>query len=124
MIELVAALTVCLEACAAIYRAISAGLERNLSVLAAAVTDYIVHLTLATICAAIGLTTSCTACGATAGLILEALVSIELLLRSGKNEFCVALTAYQSLVFEHGKYPPKCMCPYDVFPCCRVHSHR
>ena len=102
---LVAALTLCLEAGAAVNRTITAGLERNLGVLATAIADYIVHLTLATIVAAVLGATGCAACGATAGLILEALISIELLLGSGENEFCVALTANQSLVFEHGKIP-------------------
>ena len=123
MLILVAALTLRLEACAAVNRTVTAGLERHLSGLAAAIADHIVHLALATVGATIGLTAGCTASRATAGLILEALVSIELLLGSGENEFCAALTAYQSLVFEHGKYPPKCICPSDVFPFSRVHSH-
>ena len=100
--RLIAALALCLEAGAAVNRTITAGLERNLGVLAAAVANHIIHLTLATVGAAICLTTGSTACRATAGLVLETLVSIELLLGSGENEFCAALTANQSLVFEHG----------------------
>lgn len=113
-LSLITALTLRLEACTAIYRAISTGLERNLSGLSATIADHVIHLTLATIGATILLTTRRTASGATTGLILETLVSIELLLGSGENKFCAALTANQSLVLEHEKYPPNCMCPYDV----------
>ena len=55
---------------------------------------------------ATGGTTGGTAGGAAARLVLEALVGIELLLRSGENEFLAALTANQSLVFKHGYNPP------------------
>lgn len=103
--RLIAALTIGLEAGAAIDRTVSAGLERNLSGLAAAIADHIIHLALATIGATIRLTTSRAASGAAAGLILEALVSIKLLFRRGEHEFCAALTANQSLVFEHGYIP-------------------
>ncbi len=114
MISLIAALTVRIEALTAEYGTISAGLERNLSGTAAAIADHVIHLTLATVVVlAIGLTTGCTASRATAGLVLEALVSIELLLGSGEYELVAALTAYQSLVFEHGYNPPNHMSPFD-----------
>ena len=117
-----AALTLLLEAGTAVDRTIAAGLERNLSGLAAAIADHVKHLTLATGSAATILrATGCAAGRATTGLILEALVSIELLLGSGENELGAALTASQSLVLEHGIYPPKCVCPYDGL-CCRVLS--
>ena len=103
------ALTLRFEASTAIDRTISAGLERNLSGLAAAIANHVIHLTFATGSATILGTASRTARGATTGLILEALVGIELLLRSGENEFGAALTASQGLVFEHGIYPPNCV---------------
>ena len=111
LLILVAALTLRLKACAAVNRTVTAGLEGNLSGLATTIADNVIHLTLATVGATILLATSCTACRATAGLILEALVSVELLLGSGEHELIAALTAYQSLVFEHGKNPPNCMVP-------------
>ena len=46
------------------------------------------------------------ACLAAYGLILEALLSIELLFACGENEFGAAILAYQSLVFEHLVYNP------------------
>ena len=121
--RLEAALTLLLEASTAVNRTITAGLERNLSVLTAAIADHVEHLTLATGSAAVLCTASCAARGATAGLILEALISVELLLRSGENELGAALTASQSLVFEHGIYPPKyvahTMIAFDAESCHR-----
>ena len=95
-----------LEALAAEYGAIASGLEGHLSGLAAAITNHVVHRTIGTAGGAILLTAGGAARGATAGLILEALVGVELLLRSGENEFLAALTANQSLVFKHGYNPP------------------
>ena len=103
------------EAGAAIDRTVSAGLERNLGGLSATVADHIVHLALSTSTAVVR-AASRTASGAATGLILEALVGIELLLRSGENKFRAALTANQGLVFKHGKNPPKCVCPNDDLP--------
>jgi hypothetical protein len=111
LVILVTALPLGLEARAAVHGTISAGLEGNLSGLAAAIADHVKHLTLAATIAAVLGTTRSTARGATTGLILEALISIELLLGSGEHELSAALTAYQSLVFEHGKNPPNCMVP-------------
>ena len=92
------ALTLRIKAGTAVDRAVSAGLERNLRGLAAAVANHFIHLTLAAI-AAVGLTTGCATCRATARLVLEALIGIELLFRSGENELRAALTANQRLVF-------------------------
>ena len=108
-----AILTLRVEAGAAIDRTVSAGLERNLGGLSATVADHIVHLALSASTAVVRAAGG-TASGAATGLILEALVGIELLFRSGENKFRAALTAYQSLVFEHGINPPNCMCPCDV----------
>ena len=91
--ELITALTVGFEALTAVDRTVTAGLERNLGGLAAAVADHIIHLTLAATVVAVLGTTRGAAGGAAAGLVLEALVSIELLLRSGENELGAALTA-------------------------------
>ena len=102
---LIAAGLLSLEASAAIYRTISAGLEGNLSGLTAAVADHIIHLTIAGAGSAVLGATLRAAGGAAAGLVLETLVSIELLLGSGEYEFVAALTAGQSLVFEHGNIP-------------------
>ena len=99
-----AGLALLLVALTAIYRTVAARLERNLGGTAATVAPHVVHGTvaavLAILLAAIG-----TAGRATAGLILEALVGIELLFRSGKNKFRAALTANQRLVFKHEKKP-------------------
>ena len=108
-LQLEPALALGLEAGAAVDRAVTAGLERNLGRLAAAVADHVIHLTLATVGAAVGSAARRTASRATAGLVLEALVSIELLLRSGEHEFRAALAANHSLVFEPG-YIPSSMC--------------
>ena len=107
-------LTIRLKAGAAVDRTVSAGLERHLSGLAATIADHVKHLTLATVGTAVGSATRGAAGGAAAGLILEALVSIELLLRSGEHEFVATIAAYQGLVFEHGKYPPN-LCAHTMF---------
>ena len=90
-----------LEALAAEYGAIASGLEGHLSGLAAAITNHVVHRTIGTAGGAILLTAGGAARGATAGLILEALVGVELLLAGGEDEFVAALTALEGLVFEH-----------------------
>ena len=56
------------------------------------------------------------ASGAAAGLVLEALLGVELLLRSGEYELLAALAASKSLVFKHGKKPPKYSMPYRCLP--------
>ena len=94
-----------LEAGAAVHRAISAGLEGNLGGLAALGANHVIHRAIAAVEAAVGSLALVAAGLATAGLILEALIGVELLLRSGENELIAALTAYQGLVFEHGYKP-------------------
>ena len=101
-------------AIAAVYRTISAGLERNLGGLSAAIADHIVHNALSIAVLAIGSTAGSTASRAAAGLILEALVSIELLFGSGENELVAALTAGQSLVLIHGIIPSSNVAPFLV----------
>ena len=102
-LELVA---VGLEAGAAVDRTIALGLEGHLSGGAAAVADHFEVLALAAAVGVLGATGS-TALVATGGIVLEALVSKELLLRGGEYEFLAAVTAYESLVFKHGWVPPK-----------------
>ena len=103
MLQLIAGLTVRFEAVTAVYGTIAAGLEGNLGVAAATIADNVKHLTLGAVNVLIVLlTASRAASGATAGLILEALVGEELLLGSGEHELIAASTAYQSLVFVHG----------------------
>ena len=92
------------EASAAVHRTIALGLEGHLSGGAAAVADHFEVLTLAAV-GVLGATGS-TALVATGGIVLEALVSEELLLRGGEHEFLAAITAYESLVFKHGWVPP------------------
>jgi hypothetical protein len=98
-----------LEAIAAVHGAISTGLEGHLGGAAAAIADHFVHLTGA-IVAAVGVTASGAASGATAGLVLEALLGKESLLRSGKHKFGAAVTALEGLVLIHGGIPPKNCC--------------
>ena len=101
--ELITALTVGFEALTAVDRTVSAGLEGNLSGTAAAIADHVIHLTLAAVAVAtVLLTAGGTAGRAAAGLILEALVGVELLLGSGEHELVATLAANQSLVFVHG----------------------
>ena len=103
MLQLIAGLTVRFEAVTAVYGTIAAGLEGNLGVAAATNAHNVKHLTLGAVYVLIVLlTASRAASGATAGLILEALVGEELLLGSGEHELIAASTAYQSLVFVHG----------------------
>jgi hypothetical protein len=90
-----------LEAFAAVDRTITARLDRHLGGTATAIAHHIVHRTIAATGAAVGLTTIGSASGATARLVLEAFVSVELLLRSGENELRAALTASQGFVLEH-----------------------
>lgn len=94
-------LTLSFEALTAIHGTISAGLERNLGLAAASVTDHGVHLAGST-AVAILRTTGSAAGGAAAGLILEALLREKFLFAGRENEFVAALTAGQGLVFVHG----------------------
>ena len=104
-------LTLCFEAVTAVHRAVSAGLEGNLGFAAAAIADHGEHGPGSIAVAVLGLA-GVTACLAAAGLILEALFSVEFLFAGGEDEFVSAVTASQSLVFVHGSNPPK----YVVYP--------
>ena len=104
-------LTLCFEAVTAVYRPISAGLERNLGFASAAVADHGEHLPGSTAVAVLGLA-GVTAGLAPTGLVLEALLGVEFLFTGREDKFVSAVTAGQSLVFVHGSYPPK----YVVYP--------
>ena len=94
-------LALCFEALTAVHGTISAGLERNLGLAAAAVADHGIHLAGSTAVAVLG--TARSAAGrAAAGLILEALLSEEFLFIRRENEFVAAFTAGQGFVFVHG----------------------
>ena len=108
MLQLIAILTNLVVALRAVNRTITAGLEGNLGGTAALCAGYVEHLALATgLSVVIVVAASCTASGATAGLVLEALIGVELLLRCAENELSTALAAYKYLVFKHGEKPPK-----------------
>ena len=94
-------LTLSFKALTAIHGTISAGLERNLGLAAASVTDHGVHLAGST-AVAILRTTGSAAGGAAAGLILEALLREKFLFAGRENKFVAALTAGQGLVLVHG----------------------
>ena len=85
------------EALAAIDRTVGLGLKGNLGLAAAgsANSGEVLAGTAGSVLASI------TAGLATLGLVLEASLSIELLLTSGKGELCAALFADQNLVFVH-----------------------
>ena len=99
---LILALTLTVEAVAAIHRTVAPRLERNLRRCPAAIADHFVHLALSAT-AATARTALRTAARTTARLVLETLLSVKLLLRSGKYEFCATLTARQGFVFVHWK---------------------
>ena len=100
-----------LEAGAAVNRTIALGLEGYLGGGTAAVADYFEVLTLGT-SGILAVTASSAALVAAGGIVLEALVSEELLLRSAEHEFLAAITAHKSLVFKHGWFPPfSLFCP-------------
>ena len=96
-------LTVLVEAIAAVYGTIAMGLERNLGGAAAAIADHFIHGAIGRTVgiAAVG-TTGSAAGGAAAGLILEALLGVELLLACGEDELSAAVFANQRLVLIHG----------------------
>ena len=80
---------------------ISTGLERNLGLAAAAVTDHCEHLAGSTTVSVLS-TAGSTAGRAAAGLILETLLREEFLFAGRENEFVAAITAGQGLVLVHG----------------------
>jgi enamine deaminase RidA (YjgF/YER057c/UK114 family) len=77
------------EALAAVYRTVGLGLEGNLGLAAATGAGSGEELTGTTS----GVLASVTASLAALGLVLEAALSVELLLTSGENEFVAALFA-------------------------------
>ena len=94
-IELV--VLVVLEASAAVDGAVVPRLERDLGGCAAVCANCIVHFALG----APGVLPVGTARFAAYGLILEALLRVELLLAGCEHEFRSTILAYQCLVFEH-----------------------
>jgi hypothetical protein len=94
-------LALSVEALTAVNGTISAGLEGNLGLAAAAVADHGEHLAGGTAVAVLGPTGSA-AGGAAAGLILEALLREEFLFAGRENEFVAAITAGQGFVLVHG----------------------
>jgi len=90
--SLILVLTVALEAVAAVYGPISAGLEGHLGGGSATIANHFIHLAFATI-GVLAVAAGAAATGAAAGLVLEPFVSKELLLRSGKNELGATITA-------------------------------
>lgn len=93
------------KALAAVHGTILTGQERHLSGLAALGAHSVMHLT-GSAGGGTGGLAGHTASLAAAGLILETLLGIELLLACGENEFCAAVLANQRLVFVHGMEPP------------------
>ena len=85
------------EAIAAVNRAIRLGLEGNLGFLATGGAGGGEELTGATGSLLAGVTAGLAALG----LILEAALSVKLLLTGGEDKLCAALFANQFLVFEH-----------------------
>ena len=88
------------EAIAAVHGLIATRLEGNLGLLAAVSADSGEHFALRA-GIAIGRTESGTALRAAARLVLEALLRIESLLGSSKDEFLAAVTANEGLVLIH-----------------------
>ena len=102
-------LTLRFEAVAAVHGTISAGLERNLGLAAAAVADHSEHLPGSSAVAVLGFT-GVTAGFAPTGLVLEALLGVEFLFAGRENKLIATVTAGQCLVFVHGSCPPKICC--------------
>ena len=85
------------EAFAAVNRSVARGLERDLARLAAFRANGVEHLS----GFAAGVLSLVTARFASLGLVLEALLSVELLLTRREHEVRTAFLALQSLVLEH-----------------------
>ena len=88
------------EAIAAVHGLIATRLEGNLGLLAAVSTDSGEHFTLRARIA-VGSAESGAALRAAARLVLEALLSIERLLRRAEDELLVAVTTYEGFVLIH-----------------------
>jgi hypothetical protein len=120
---------VALEALAAVHGAVALGLEGHLGGAAAAIADHFVVLALGA-AGILAVAASGAALMATGGVVLEALVRKELLLRRAEHKFLATVTAYQSLVFEHGWIPSTfwfvlsriCFESLAWFPCFRTNS--
>ena len=100
LFALVARSTVRGKAIAAIHRLIAARLEGNLGLLAAVSTDRGKHFALRT-GVAVGGAEGSAALRAAARLVLEALLRVERLLGSSKDEFLAAVAANEGLVLIH-----------------------
>ena len=90
----------CSKAIAAVHRLIAARLEGNLGLLAAISADRSEHFALRTGSAVLS-TESSTALRAAARLVLEALLSIERLLRRAEDELLVAIATNEGFVLIH-----------------------
>ena len=88
------------EAIAAVHRLVAARLEGNLGLLAAVSADRSEHLALRTGIAVLS-TERSAALRAAARLVLEALLSIERLLRRAEDELLVAIAANEGFVLIH-----------------------
>lgn len=91
------------EAVAAIHRAVTARLKRNLAGLATPGAYCVEHLAGTTVAAArVGVTLACDTAGLAAlRFVCEAFLSIKLLLTSSKSEFLSAILADHGLVVVH-----------------------
>jgi hypothetical protein len=118
---LVAALTLGVEALAAVYGTIATGLERHLGGASATVADHFIHLTIAGAAgtAALGSATIGTAGRAAGGLVLKALFGEEGLLRARECEFSATLAAGQGFVLIHDGFPPSKLFTQTYVPCRR-----
>jgi hypothetical protein len=88
------------KALAAIYSLTLGGVERNLAFLTAVCTNSREHLS----CALCTVLAGITACLASLGLVLEALLCIEFLLTGGEHEIVAAILALECLVLVHVSY--------------------
>jgi hypothetical protein len=95
------------EAVAAVDRTVRLGLKGNLRLTAASGAHSSEVLT----GAAGGVLAGVTAGLAALGLVLEAALSVELLLTGGKSKLLTALFAYQDFVFVHWIFPLFDFCP-------------
>ena len=95
--RLVAATASCV-ALAAVYRLAIGRIEGNLALLTAISANSVKHLSATTS----SVLSDVAACLASLGLVLEALLCIELLLACGEDEVISAFLALQSLVLVHG----------------------
>jgi hypothetical protein len=102
------------ETVKAVNRAVTARLERDLCLNAAAGTDRRVHFTRGTGAPAsvFSLLAGCPALWAAAGLVGKALLSVELLLGSSKFKIGATITAIQGFVLIHRISSSKLVCSH------------